>query len=112
MRSFKALLQQVAYCYAISPAVAKIRHLLKPSEAWNWTQDINNVFEEAKKGIAEKVKEGVKLYDPKLHTCLLADGCQEGMGHTHCQKHCDCPLEKERPGEKPPLADLNCCKTG
>ena len=31
MRSFMALLQQVAYCYAISPAVAKIRHLLKPS---------------------------------------------------------------------------------
>ena len=31
LRSFMALLQQVAYCYAISPAVAKIRHLLKPS---------------------------------------------------------------------------------
>ena len=63
MRSFMALLQQVAYCYAISPAVAKIRHLLKPSEPWNWTEDINNVFEEAKKVIAEKVREGVKLYD-------------------------------------------------
>ena len=32
MRSFMALLQQVAYCYAISPRVAKIRHLLKPSK--------------------------------------------------------------------------------
>jgi hypothetical protein len=53
--------------------VAKIRHLLKPSEPWNWTEDINNVFEEAKKVIAEKVREGVKLYDPKLHTGLLTD---------------------------------------
>ena len=72
-----ALLQQVAYCYAIFPAVAKIRHLLKPSETWNWTKDINNVFEEAKKVIAKKVEEGVKLYDPKLHTGLLTDWCQE-----------------------------------
>jgi hypothetical protein len=31
------------------------------------------VFEEAKKVIAEKVEEGVKLYDPKLHTGLLTD---------------------------------------
>ena len=36
-------------------------------------EDINNVFEEAKKVIAEKVREGVKLYDPKLHTGLLTD---------------------------------------
>jgi hypothetical protein len=35
IRNFMALLQQVAYCYAISPAVAKFRHLLKPSEPWN-----------------------------------------------------------------------------
>ena len=57
-RSFMALLQQVVYCYAISPAMAKFKHLLKP---WNWTEDINDVFEEAKKVIAEKVEEGVKL---------------------------------------------------
>jgi hypothetical protein len=57
----------VAYCYAISPSVVKFRHLLKPSEPWNWTKDINDVFEEAKKVIAKKVEEGVKLYDPKLH---------------------------------------------
>jgi hypothetical protein len=54
----------------------------------------------------------VKLYDPKLHTVLLTDWCQEAIGHILCQKHCDCPLAKEPPGEKPPPADLNCCKTG
>jgi hypothetical protein len=96
MRSFMALLQQVAYCYAISPAVAKIRHLLKPSETWNWTEDINNVFEEAKKVIAEKVEEGVKLYNPTLHTGLLTDWGQGGIGHILCQKHCDWPLYKEQ----------------
>ena len=90
-----ALLQQVAYCYAISPAVAKIRHLLKPSEPCNWTEDIDNV----------------KLYDPKLHTSLLTDWGQECIGHILCQKHCDCPLDKEQSGEKPPPALLKCCKT-
>ena len=37
---------------------------LKP---WNWTQDINDVFKEAKKVITEKVHERVKLFDPMLH---------------------------------------------
>ena len=49
MRKLMALLQHVAYCYAISPAVAQFRHLLKPSEPWNWTEDINDMFKEAKK---------------------------------------------------------------
>ena len=31
LRSFMALLQQVAYCYATSPATALLRHLLKPA---------------------------------------------------------------------------------
>jgi hypothetical protein len=52
--------------------VAKFRHLLKPSEPWNWTKDINDV------------EEGVKLYDTKLHTGLLTDWCQEGISHILC----------------------------
>ena len=106
LRSFMALLQQVAYCYAISPAVSQFRHLLKPTEPWKWTKEINETFEQAKKVIAEKVEEGVRLFDPNLHTGLLTDWSQDGFGHILCQKHCDCPL---REGQ---LADLNCCKSG
>ena len=72
--------------------MATFRHQLKPSEPWKWTEDINELFEEAKKVIVGKV--------------------EEGIGHILCQKHCDCPLEQGQPGEKPPPADLNCCKTG
>ena len=111
LRSFVALLQQVAYCYAVSPAVAKLRHLLKPSEHWVWDEEINEVFEEAKRVIAEKVEEGVKLFDPNLHTGLLTDWCQEGVGHILCQKHCDCPLAIPE-GDCSTPANLNCCKTG
>ena len=81
MRSFTALLQQVAYCYAISPAVSKLRHLLKPAVPWEWTKELDEVFIQAKEVIAEKVEEGVRLFDPALPTGLLTDWCQEGMGH-------------------------------
>merc|ERR1711888_363571 len=63
LRSFMALLQQVAYCYAISPATNPLRHLLKPAEKWSWTPDINNAFERAREVIAEKVEEGVRERD-------------------------------------------------
>ena len=121
LRSFMALLQQVAYCYAISPAVTPIRHLLRPSVQWKWTKDINDVFEQAKEVIAERVEEGVKLFDPNLHTGLLTDWCQEGIGHIICQKHCDCHTTQGLPGESSPQApqagpmDLNCwqvCSVG
>ena len=61
-----ALLQQVAYCYAISPKVAKLRHLLKPAEKWDWSPEVDEAFKQAKEVIAEKVEEGVRLLDPKL----------------------------------------------
>ena len=70
---------EVAYCYATSPATNPLRHLLKPAESWSWTPDINKAFEKAREAIAEKVEEGVRLFDPKLPTGLLSDWCQEGM---------------------------------
>ena len=85
--SITDLLQQVAYAYAIS----HFKHLLKPSTQWKWTKELDEVFENAKKVIAERVDDGVKLYDPSLHTGLLTDWCQDGMGHILCQKHYDCP---------------------
>ena len=73
MRSFMALLQQVAYCYAISPKVARLRHLLKPTEQWIWDKETNEVFMEAREVITEKVEEGVRLFNPGLYTGLLTD---------------------------------------
>ena len=70
------------------------------------------MFEKAKRVIAEKVEEGVRLFEPDIHTGLLKDWCQEGIGHNRCQKHCDCPLPQGQKGEKTPPADPNCCKTG
>ena len=103
LRSFMALLQQVAYCYAVSPKVQKLRHLLRPSEKWIWNEETNRVFEEARETIASKVEEGVMLFDPKLPTGLITDWSQEGMGHILAQKHCTCPHDP---------VSLSCCKEG
>ena len=56
LRSFMALLQQVAYCYATSPATAPLRHLLKPSQPWDWSEDMHEAFTKAKEIIANKVR--------------------------------------------------------
>ena len=102
LRSFMALIQQVAYCYATSPTTAPLRHLLKPSEPWNWSEETDSIFLAAREVIAEKVDEGVRLFNPNLPTGLLSDWCEEGMGHILCQKHCSCPKSN----------DLNCCIDG
>ena len=71
LRSFPTSLnstEQVVFCYATSPTTKPFRHLLRPSEPWNWA-DI----------------EGVRLFNPKLLTGLLSDWCGEGMGHFLCQ---------------------------
>ena len=102
LHSFMALLQQAAYCYATSPATAPLRHLLKPSEPWHWSEDVHKVFVKAKEIIANKVEEGVRLFNPKLPTGLLSDWCGEGMGHILCQKHCSCEDKN----------NLNCCAEG
>ena len=36
------------------------------------------MFMKAREVIAEKVEEGVRLFNPGLHTGLLTDWCQEG----------------------------------
>ena len=49
----------MAYSYAISPAVSQFWHLLKPSEPWKWTEEINEVFKQAKKVITRNVEKRV-----------------------------------------------------
>ena len=79
-----AFLQQVAYSYAISPKVAQLGHLLKPTEPWVWDRETNRVFEEAKEVIADRVEDGIRLFDPTLPTGLITGWCQERMAKKHC----------------------------
>ena len=78
LSSFMELLQQVAYCYATAPATVHLRHLLKPSEPWDRSEDVHIVFVRAKEIIANKVEDGVRLFNPKLPSFRLVWGGDGG----------------------------------
>ena len=77
------------------------RQLLKPSTTFEWTDYLNNLFEESKHLITEEVKKGVCIFDKKKPTCLATDWSKSGIGYCLLQKHCRCRNGK-------PF----CCKTG
>ena len=77
------------------------RQLLKPSTTFQWTDDLNDLFEESKQLIIEEVKKGVCIFDKKKPTCLATDWSKSGIGYCLLQKHCRC--QKVKPF---------CCKTG
>ena len=77
LRRLMALLSQVAYCYATSPATEPLKHLLKPATIWNCSDDIDEAFKEVGKVIANKLKEGVRLFNPKLPTGCCLTGAKK-----------------------------------
>jgi hypothetical protein len=64
------------------------------------------VFMETKAGLANKVEEGIKSFDPNLVTALLTDWCKHGVGSVLLQKHCSCPDKMEG------STNTLCCATG
>ena len=78
---YMALLQQVAFCYAMSPAVYPQRHLLKPSNTWEWDDNCQKVFEKSKRVISNHIEEGVRLFDHSRPIGMLTDWSTIGIGH-------------------------------
>ena len=56
MRSFFALVEQVAPYYAVKPHLAPFRHLLKKYSKFYWDDNLQQLFEEVKDTIADRVK--------------------------------------------------------
>ena len=70
--------------------MAPFRGLLKPATKFEWTPALNQAFEDSKVEIVRLVKNGVRMFDPKLVTCLSTDFCQTGLGWFLQQKICKC----------------------
>ena len=92
LKSFYALCNQVAVYYAVAPKLEPVRELLKKGRKWYWDEVLDNLFKEMRIVIADKVEEGVCLYDPLLKTALLTDWCKIGLGFVLTQKHCTCQV--------------------
>ena len=105
MRSFMALMQQVSYTTAVAPLLLPFRHLLKEGVPWVWTEELDKVFQDSKRLMADRIEEGVRIFDPYKVTLLLTDWCKHGVGYMLTQKHCRC----ENTGSG---LNTHCCKQG
>ena len=101
IRSWFGLINQVSYAFASADVMSPFRHLLKPDTPFNWTPQLQTLFDKSKQVIVDEIKEGVSIFDPTRPTCLATDYSKEGIGFWLSQKHCNCPTDK-------PF----CCKIG
>ena len=93
-RGWFGLVNQGAYAFSMTEEMAPFRHLLKPRVQFQWTDELDQLFQKSKRVIIEKIKEGVAIFDPSLPTCLATDFSGLGVGFFLLQKTCHCPDRK------------------
>ena len=93
VRAYFGLINQVAYAFAMTEEMHPFRHLLSPKVKFEWTQELDELFKKSKEVIVDRVSEGIKLFDPRLTTCLATDFSGKGVGFLMLQKTCACPSQ-------------------
>ena len=68
-----------------------LKHL-KPSSTFYWDDQLQQVFEQSKAAILDKITEGVRIFDSKRVTCLATDWSKKGKGFWLFQKYCTCEV--------------------
>ena len=100
-RAWFGLVNQGAYAFSMAKKMQPFRHLLKPKVKFEWTEELDSIFEESKQRIIEEMKDGVRLFQPHRLTCLISDWSTSGIGFLLLQKYCKCSA-------RTPV----CCKSG
>lgn len=90
VRSWFGLVNQAAYALSLTKDMAPFRDLLKPNNKFYWDETLQLLFENSKRSIVQQIQEGVKIFDPNRHTCLITDWSKTGTGFCLMQKHCSC----------------------
>ena len=101
LRSYYALVNQVSHYYSVSGALQPFRDLLKKNTKWYWDTALQTLFEQSREHIANKVLEGIRLFDVNRWTAVCTDWSKIGVGFFMLQKWCPC-LE----------ITPNCCQGG
>ena len=101
VRSWFGLVNQVSYAFSMADRMQPFRNLLKPDIRFEWTDELQKLFDESKHVITNEIEKGVTIFDPHRPTCLATDWSKTGIGFWLLQKHCSCPSIK-------PF----CCSTG
>ena len=80
----------MSYAFSRAKRLQLLRQLLKPDQKFDWSDPINNLFEESKDVIISEIDEGVRIFDKNKPTCLATDWSKNGIGFWLLQKHCNC----------------------
>ncbi|XP_061178429.1 uncharacterized protein LOC133187074 [Saccostrea echinata] len=101
VRSWFGLVNQVSYAFSMAEKMNPFRQLLKHNAPFEWTTELQNLFQLSKETIIKEIEHGVKIFDCSKPTCLATDWSKTGIGFWLFQKHCTCP------GQEP-----FCCTSG
>ena len=93
IRSWFGLVNQVSHYAQLREMMEAFRKFLSPKVKFEWTDELDAVFEESKTRIIQAIREGVRIFDTTRRTCLRTDWSKNGIGYFLAQQHCDC---KER----------------
>ena len=84
-RSWFGLINQVSYCDSLRNDMAPFREHLKPSSTFYWDDQLQQVFEQSKAAILDKITEGVRIFDSKRVTCLATDWSRNASVFGSCR---------------------------
>ena len=101
MRSFFALVEQVAPFVMVKPYLYPFRELLKKDRKFYWDENLQKIFDDVKDQLIISIKDRLTRFEVDRHTALMTDWSKTGVGFILTQKHCDCSVIN-------PL----CCKDG
>ena len=91
MRSFFGLICQLAHNAKLCGLMAPFKPFLSPKVRFQWTEELEVAFIQAKKEIVAAIKEGVEIFEPGRTTALSPDWSKTGIGYFLYQKYCACP---------------------
>ena len=78
----------MAYSFSMTEEMAPFRDLLKLNRQFYWDSMMDDLFEQAKAQIVEKVKESVKRFEMDRNTCLATDFSKTWLGFFLIQQEC------------------------
>ena len=84
----------MSYTLSMTERMLPFRELLMPGTHFAWNEELQELFEESKRIIANDIQEGVTIFDPTKPTCFATDWSKTGFGFWLLQKHCSCPEVK------------------
>ena len=94
VRSWFGLVNQVSYAFASAEKMQPFRKLLQPKMPFQWTGELDKLFEETKNIIIQEIEKGVEIFDKSKPKCLATDYSKGGIGFWLLQKHCQCNSAK------------------